>query len=403
MATFAYEAYDSNGAKKKATIDADNIAEATQKVKDNGLTVISIKPQGSLDQEIHIPGMKKKVSPRDFSVFCRQFSSILKAGVSIVDALEMMADQTENKTLKAAVVNVQSAVEKGENLSTGMKRNDDVFPSLFISMVEAGEASGGLESSIERMANQFEKDAKLKGLLKSALTYPIVLIIVMIAVVVVMITKVVPSFVTMFEDLGTQLPFATRFVIALSDIFLHKWWLIAAVVIAIVVGRKLYLSNDKGKHMSDANKLKTPLLGQIRIKTACAQFSRTLATLLAAGMPVMDAIQTTANTMDNLVFKEALEKVRTGVSLGLSMSSQLKAVGCFPPLVYHMVGIGEETGSAEGMLNNVAVYYDEEVEQATKSMTTVMEPLIIIVMALVVGGIIAAVYGPMITLYNTLG
>lgn len=347
--------------------------------------------------------MKKKVSPRDFSVFCRQFSSILKAGVSIVDALEMMADQTENKTLKAAVVNVQSAVEKGENLSTGMKRNDDVFPSLFISMVEAGEASGGLESSIERMANQFEKDAKLKGQLKSALTYPIVLIIVMIAVIVVMITKVVPSFVTMFEDLGTQLPFATRFVIALSDIFLHKWWLIAAVVIAIVVGRKLYLSNDKGKHMSDANKLKTPLLGQIRIKTACAQFSRTLATLLAAGMPVMDAIQTTANTMDNLVFKEALEKVRTGVSLGLSMSSQLKAVGCFPPLVYHMVGIGEETGSAEGMLNNVAVYYDEEVEQATKSMTTVMEPLIIIVMALVVGGIIAAVYGPMITLYNTLG
>lgn len=403
MATFGYEALAPNGKVKKASISADSRDEAIKKIKENGLTIISVEEQSALQKDIELPMFKKKVSERDLSVFCRQFSSLMKAGVSIINSLEMLVEQTENKKLKAALLNTLSNVEKGESLATAMKMSGNAFPPLLISMIAAGEASGSLEKSIDRMGEQFEKNAKLKGLVKKAMMYPIVLCIVAVAVVVVLMVMVIPNFVTMFQDMGTELPFMTKAVMALSEAIINYWYIFITVIVAIVVAYKMFVSTDKGRHIKDDIVLKLPVIGGLVQKQACASFSRTLSTLLQAGMPVMDSIHTVAGTMSNVHFKDALLKAMDGVSLGLSLSSQLKESGRFPAMVVHMTNIGEETGNLEEMLTNVAKYYDEEVELTTQSVTALMEPLIILVMAAIVCVIIAAVYGPMITMYNALG
>lgn len=403
MATFGYEALAPSGKVKKASISADSRDEAIKKIKENGLTLISVEEQSALQKDIELPMFKKKVSERDLSVFCRQFSSLMKAGVSIINSLEMLVEQTENKKLKTALLSTLSNVEKGENLANAMRMSGDAFPPLLISMIAAGEASGSLEKSIDRMGEQFEKNAKLKGLVKKAMMYPIVLGIVAVGVVVVLMVMVIPNFVSMFEDMGTELPFMTKAVMALSDAIINYWYIFIAVIVAIVVAYKIFVSNDRGRHIKDNIVLKLPVIGTLIQKQACASFSRTLGTLLQAGMPVMDSIHTVAGTMSNVHFKDALLKAMDGVSLGLSLSSQLKESGRFPAMVVHMTNIGEETGNLEEMLSNVAKYYDEEVELTTQSVTSLMEPLIIIVMAAIVCVIIAAVYGPMITMYNALG
>ncbi len=403
MATFGYEALAPNGKVKKASLSADSRDDAIRKIKENGLTIISVEEQSALQKDIELPMFKKKVSERDLSVFCRQFSSLMKAGVSIINSLEMLVEQTENKRLKTALLNTLSNVEKGENLANAMKMSGDAFPPLLISMIAAGEASGSLEKSIDRMGEQFEKNAKLKGLVKKAMMYPIVLSVVAVGVVVVLMVMVIPNFVSMFEDLGTDLPFMTKAVMALSDAIISYWYIFIAVIVAIVVAYKMFVSTDNGRHVVDNIVLKIPVIGNLVQKQACASFSRTLSTLLQAGMPVIDSIHTVAGTMSNVHFKDALLKAMDGVALGLSLSSQLKASGRFPAMVVHMTNIGEETGNIEEMLTNVAKYYDEEVELTTQSMTSLMEPIIIVVMAAIVCVIIAAVYGPMITMYNALG
>ena len=387
----------------KGSVEAESREEAGRKIKEQGLIPVSIGKQGALDKDVNIPIFKgKKIPARDMSVFCRQFASILKAGVSVINALEMLAEQTENKKLKEAIVNTQSNVEKGESLSDSMRQND-AFPSILIDMVRAGEASGSLENSLTRMAIQFEKDAKLNGIVKKAMMYPIVLICVMIGVVIVMLTFVIPSFMTMFEDLDSELPVTTKAILAMSNSLKNYWYIYIIVVVGIVVGIQMYKRTDNGKHNLDKLKLKIPVFGVLQTKSACASFARTMSTLLQAGMPMIDALEISASTMKNVLFYDGLEKVKNGVSLGLPLSNQLKATGLFPAMVVHMVGIGEETGNVEEMLTNSATYYEEEVEVQTQTLTSLMEPIIIVLMAFVVVLLIMAIYQPMIQLYNTLG
>ena len=316
--------------------------------------------------------------------------------------LSMLSEQTENKKLQEAIKRTQDSVEKGETLSDSMKQNEE-FPSILVDMVKAGEASGSLENSLTRMAIQFEKDAKLKGVVKKAMMYPIVLLCVMVGVIIVMLTFVIPSFMTMFEDLDSELPITTRAIVAMSDSVKNYWFVYLIVVAGIVVGIKLYGNTDAGRHNLDKLKLKIPVFGLLQTKSACASFARTMSTLLQAGMPMIDALEISASTMKNVLFYDGLEKVKNGVSLGLPLSNQLKSTGLFPPMVVHMVGIGEETGNVEEMLTNSAVYYEEEVEVQTQTLTSLMEPIIIVLMALVVVMLILAIYQPMIQLYNTLG
>lgn len=403
MESFSYKAVNTAGKDVKGSVEAESREEATRKIKEQGLIPVSIGKQGALDKDVNIPIFKgKKIPARDMSVFCRQFASILKAGVSVINALEMLAEQTENKKLKEAIVNTQSNVEKGENLSDSMRQND-AFPSILIDMVRAGEASGSLENSLTRMAIQFEKDAKLNGIVKKAMMYPIVLICVMIGVVIVMLTFVIPSFMTMFEDLDSELPVTTKAILAMSNSLKNYWYIYIIVVVGIVVGIQMYKRTDDGKHNLDKLKLKIPVFGVLQTKSACASFARTMSTLLQAGMPMIDALEISASTMKNVLFYDGLEKVKNGVSLGLPLSNQLKATGLFPAMVVHMVGIGEETGNVEEMLTNSATYYEEEVEVQTQTLTSLMEPVIIVLMAFVVVLLIMAIYQPMIQLYNTLG
>lgn len=403
METFSYTAVGADGKEKKGNIVAETREDAARSLKDQGLLPMSIGKQSALDKDISFSFGKKGVKVRDLSVFCRQFSSIIKAGVNVINALSMMSEQTENKKLKAAIKNVQSNVEKGETLSSAMRTEGTVFPSLLISMVAAGEASGSLETAIERMAIQFEKDAKISGMVKKAMIYPIILIVVMIGVVIAMMMFVIPNFMDMFEGLDAEMPFMTVMVINMSNFILDKWWMLIMIVVGIVFAYKSYYRTDAGRHMIDRIKIKIPVFGMLTVKTACARFSRIMSTLLSAGMPMISAIEIAAGTMDNVLFKDALQKVRSGVALGMGFSQQIGVTRLFPAMLVHMVGIGEETGNIEDMLTNVANYYDEEVELATQSVTALMEPMIIIVMAVVVGALVLAIYQPMITLYSTLG
>lgn len=403
METFSYKAVNPAGKDVKGSVEAESKEEAARKIKEQGYVPVSIDKQGTLDKDIDIPLFKgKKIPARDMSVFCRQFASILKAGVSVISALEMLAEQTENKKLKAAIINTQSNVEKGENLSDSMRQNE-AFPSILIDMVRAGEASGSLENSLTRMAIQFEKDAKLNGIVKKAMMYPIVLICVMIGVVIVMLTFVIPSFMTMFEDLDSELPVTTKAILAMSNSLKNYWYIYVVAVVGVIVGVNMYKRTDNGRHNLDKLKLKIPVFGLLQTKSACASFARTMSTLLQAGMPMIDALEISASTMKNVLFYDGLEKVKNGVSLGLPLSNQLNATGLFPPMVVHMVGIGEETGNVEEMLTNSATYYEEEVEVQTQTLTSLMEPIIIVLMAFVVVLLIMAIYQPMIQLYNTLG
>lgn len=404
METFSYTAVGADGKEKKGSIVAETREDAARSLKDQGLLPMSIGKQSALDKDINFSfGKKKGVKVRDLSVFCRQFSSIIKAGVNVINALSMMSEQTENKKLKAAIKNVQSNVEKGETLSSAMRSEGDIFPSLLVSMVAAGEASGSLETAIERMAIQFEKDAKISGMVKKAMIYPIILIVVMIGVVIAMMMFVIPNFMDMFEGLDAEMPFMTVMVINMSNFILDRWWLLILIVVGIVFAYKSYYKTDAGRHVIDRIKIKIPVFGVLTVKTACARFSRIMSTLLSAGMPMISAIEIAAGTMDNVLFKDALQKVRSGVALGMGFSQQIGVTRLFPAMLVHMVGIGEETGNIEDMLTNVANYYDEEVELATQSVTALMEPMIIIVMAVVVGALVLAIYQPMITLYSTLG
>ena len=373
METFSYKAVDASGKDVKGAIEAESKDEAARKIKEQGFTPISIGKQGALDKDVNLSFFgPKKIPARDMSVFCRQFASILKAGVSVINALEMLGEQTENKRLKEAIERTQSSVEKGENLSDSMRENEE-FPSILIDMIKAGEASGSLENSL------------------------------MIGVIVVMLTFVIPSFMTMFEDLDSELPVTTRAILAMSDSIKGYWYVYLIVVVGIVVGVKLYGNTENGRHNLDKLKLKIPVFGLLQTKSACASFARTMSTLLQAGMPMIDALEISASTMKNVLYYDALEKVKSGVSLGLPLSNQLRTSGLFPPMVVHMVGIGEETGNVEEMLTNSAVYYEEEVEVQTQTLTSLMEPIIIVLMAFVVVLLILAIYQPMIQLYNTLG
>lgn len=401
MASYTYDAMDKNGKKKHANIEAESIDKARALLKNEGYTISKIRESTFLDKDINI-NIKKKVSPRDLGVFCRQFLSISKAGVGVVTALDMLAEQTENKTMREAIKNTRDNVEKGDSLA-GAMRKETVYPQLLINMVESGEASGNLENAMARMADHFEKDARLKGIVKKALMYPCVLIVVMIIVVIVMLVVVIPQFQSMFDDLDTELPVFTQMIVALSHFLQERWYILVAIIAALVVAFRFYNGTESGKRNVAKLMLKVPVFGDLIIKQNCARFASTLATLVSSGMGMVEAVEITAKTLDNILYKDAVYDAANAVQQGSALSTPLKATGLFPPMIMQMLAIGEETGNMEEMLDNSARYYDEEVEQTTQQLTALMEPVIIVCMAGVVCLLIAAIYGPMMSMYDALG
>ena len=401
MAQFTYSVIDKAGKTKKGSIEAENLEKAKAALKAEGNTILKVEEGSILNKEINISFGKKKVKVRDLGVFCKQFKSILQAGIGIVDALEMLSQQTNSKVLKESLKNVKDNVQKGDTLHVAMrKEGTNVFPGILLNMIEAGEASGSLEVALDRMSTHFDKDARLKGMVKKAMMYPIVLLIVTIIIVVIMLVKVLPGFASTFASMGSDLPAYTKFVMGMSESLIKTWYLWLGGIVLIGFAYRTYAKSETGSRKVAAFKLKIPVLGDLLRKTECARFSRTLATLLAAGMPLIEAIEITGKTLDNILFKDALAEAVVQVQRGAPLSAPLKASGMFPSMVIHMLTIGEESGNVEDMLDNVAEYYDEEVTLATDAATALMEPLIIVIMAVVVVGIIAAVYAPVLNMYT---
>ena len=401
MATWGYVAIDKSGKEIKGSRDADNIDQVSRELKNQGLIVLEVSEQSMLTKDITFD-FGGKPTPRDLAVFCRQFASITRAGVTIIQTLNLLAEQTENVKLQKAISAVRADVEKGESFADAMSIRDNVFPELLIQMVRAGEASGSLETAMERMAIQFEKSAKTQALIKKAMIYPIVVALVAVAVVIVMLVFVIPRYVDMFEELGTELPAITRAVVSMSDFIKNYWYILFPAVIGIVFAVKTWAKTNSGKHVVGRLALKIPAIKNLVVKSASAQMARTLSTLLTAGVPLVEAVDIVADTMGNVWFKEALKSAVEQIMIGVPMSQPLQECGLFPPMVYHMVRIGEEAGSTEDMLNKLADYYEEEVEMAVQSLMAAMEPAIIIVLACIVGVLIGAVMAPMVTMYAAL-
>ena len=401
MPGFSYVAVDKRGKEKRGSLEAETRERALEQLKAEGLIPVSVREQGALNKEIDF-SIGKKVKPRDLSVFCRQFVSITQAGVPMKEALQMLSEQTENKWLKRAISEVLLNVEKGNTLADSMRSQPDIFPPMLVNMVEAGEQSGSLEMAFSRMAVHFEKEAKLKATIKKATIYPIILVIAAIGVIAVMLLFVIPIFIDMFADLDIEMPALTMFVMNSSKWMTSHWYVVLAIIVVVVVAYKLIYKTTQGRLTIDRIKMKMPLFGKLTVKTACSQFARTMSTLLMSGISTIDALETTSKIVNNIHYTNAMLKAREEVMKGIPLSEPLEASGIFPPMVYHMTGIGEETGNVEEMLEKMADYYDEEVEMTTQSVLAAMEPIIILFMALIIGTLVIAVISPIASMYNGL-
>lgn len=398
MENYVYAAVGKDGKKVKGTISAMNEGRAMAMLKEQGLLPTKVEKQTMLNKEVNL-SFGKKVKQRDLSVFCRQFQSILAAGVTIVEALGMLSGQTENKTFAQAIRETQASVQKGSTLAEAMKEHPKVYPALLVNMVEAGEASGSLETSMERMAIQFEKSAKLKALIKKAMMYPIVIIIVAFAVLIAMSVVVIPQFAEMFEDMGSELPGITKAVMAFSDFVMHKWYLLIIIIAAAIFLIRSFAKTETGQVLFGTLSMKLPVFGKLVVKNASASFARTLSTLMASGISLSEALEITSRSMKNILFRRALMEAKKEVEQGTNLSEPLRRCGLFPQMVPQMVKIGEETGNVDGMLIKTADYFEEEVEITTGSLTALMEPMIIVVLGVIVATLVLALYMPMIDMY----
>ncbi|MCM1282460.1 MAG: type II secretion system F family protein [Muribaculaceae bacterium] len=399
MPEFTYKAIDRFGKEKKGNITIDSLEAAYESLRSDGMTPMEVNPASLLTREVSI-SIGGSVKPRDLSVFCRQFISMIDAGVTIIDSLAMLEEQTENKTMASAIGGVKMEIGKGETLANALALYPKVFPDIMVKMVNAGEASGKLDVAFDRMATHFEKSAKLKAIMKKAAVYPIMVGLVAVIVVVVMLAFVIPKYTEMFETMDFELPALTVAVVKASDFVMQRWYILIAIVLAVVFGIKAFKKTPTGQLLFAKLSKNAPIFGKLTVKTAASNFSRTLSTLIYSGLPMVEALAITAGTMSNFLYREKLEQTRDEVIRGVPLSEPLLRDDLFPPMVGHMAKIGEETGDLEGMLNKLADYYDEEVEMATQTVLAAMEPMIILVLAGAVILLLGAVMAPMLAMYN---
>ena len=397
MPGFNYTAINRNGKRVRSSLDASSIETAKSSLRGAGYTILDIKEQTTLNRDIEIPFLGNPKA-KDMAVFCRQFVSILRAGVSVASVLAMLGQQTSNKKLRAAIREMQADVEKGEALASSMRRHPKIFPAILVNMVSAGEASGNLEESFRQMELYFERSKRTKSKVTSAMIYPCVLIVVMIVVLIVMMTKIIPNFLKAFEDMDAELPKLTQGVMAVCEWFKSWWWVPLLVLAVLIVGGVLFHRTNKGKHFFGWLARKTPVVGNLTVKTACATFCRTMEVLIGSGLTLTDSMDLAASNMGNIYYLEAIRDARALVAEGTPLRESLVRTGIFPPMVSNLVGVGEETGDLQSMMGKVADYYDEEVDEATKKLLNLMEPAIIIFMAVFVVIIVLAIYLPMINM-----
>ena len=397
MPSFSYVAVSPQGRQVKDNVEASSLETAKNSLRAAGYTILEIKPLSALNQDINLPFLGNPTA-KDMAIFCRQFQSILRAGVPVSQVLNMLGQQTENAKLAEAIRDMQTSIEKGETLSGSMRKHPKIFTGMLVNMIAAGEESGNLEDSFAQMEVWFDKAKKTKAAVGKAMAYPCVLIGVMIVVLIVMMVKIIPSFMGTFESMNMELPVPTKMVMAASDWFVEWWWAVILVLLTAIIGGVMFNRTDKGRHFFGWLARKIPVLKLFTVRSACATFCRTLALLLGSGLTLSDSLELVAMNMGNIYFKEATMTIRTMVSEGWPMHSSMKDTGLFPPMVYNLVGIGEETGDLQGMLVKTADYYDDEVEDATAKLLSLMEPAIMLFLAVFVVIIVLAIFLPMLNM-----
>ena len=395
MPTYQYEAIASTGKTVKSSIEATSIDTARNSLRSAGYTIMSLKEVGVLQRDIDLPFLGKP-KPKDLALFCRQYVSVLRAGVPVSQALSLVGQQTGNKKLATAIREMQSDVEKGYSLAYSVRKHAEIFGTMMPNMVAAGEESGSLEDAFTQMGSYYEKTRRTRSAVGKVMIYPCILIVVMIAVLIVMMVKIVPNFMVTFEELNVELPGITLAVMAFSRFFQKWWWLVVLGLIVLVVLLYLYSRTNSGKHVFGWIARKFPVLGSLTVRTASAILTRTMSQLLRSGVPLAESMTLAGRNMKNIYFQEAVALAQNMVMGGRTLSASLRSVEVFPPMVYNLVGVGEETGDLEGMLSKIADYYDEEVEEATQKLMSLMEPIIILIMAGFVLIIVLAVFLPML-------
>jgi type IV pilus assembly protein PilC len=405
MPVFVYEARDAAGQLKKDKIDAPNMRMATQRLQEQKMTVINIKEQSGGVAQADVLGWYqkfKKVNEQALTVFSRQFATMINAGLAMVRCLDILSEQTEDKKLQQTLIQVRRDVEGGSTLSNALSKHPTVFSTLYTSMVKAGEMGGVLDEVLERLAGFMEKDYALKKKVKSALTYPVVILIMALGIVFFLVTYILPTFVTLFEGMNLELPLPTRVLIGTTKAVRNPIILIPLIGVVVVGGVFVnrYISTPLGKKQYDLLKLNIPVFGLLNKKVAISRFCRTLGTLLSSGVPIMQALEIVGKASGNEIIAMTVGKIRESIREGESIASPLGASGMFPPMVTQMVAVGEETGNLDAMLSKISDFYDTEVEYLLSSLTSMLEPIMIVGMGAIVGFIVVSVFLP---LYQLIG
>lgn len=398
--TFVYRVRDRAGKVASGQLESDSPAAVATKLRQMGYIVLEVKEQARAQSLGQIEIFKQKVKIKDIAVFCRQFATMINSGLALTRALAILSEQTENKTLANIISQVQADVEAGQTLSEALAKHKKVFSELFISMVKAGETGGVLDIVLLRIAEHFEKEMALKMKIKSAMTYPVLMFIMSIVMVVVMMTFIVPVFVNMFTSLGGELPLPTRMLIAASNFMRGFWYLIIGAALGARYGFRAYKRTPQGKLLFDQIKLRLPVFGSLTTKLAIGRFSRTFSTLVASGVPILQSLDIVADTANNEVISRAVMATRSSIKEGETIAEPLSKAPVFPPMVVQMIAIGEETGALDKMLAKIADFYEQEAGALVESITSLIEPLMIVFLGAIIGGIIISLYMPMFNLIN---
>ena len=400
MPMFAYTARGLNGDIQAGEIDLPSRDDVVGYLRRNKLIPVKVEQKKAAGFNI---SFGSGVAVRDIVIFTRQFATMINSGLPLVQSLDILAKQSENKALRKIIEGVLYDVESGQTLADAMRTHEAVFTDLYVNMVAAGEAGGILDTILLRLATFLEKADALRRKIKGAMVYPAVIMTVAVGAVAVLLIFVIPTFQTMFESAGIPLPGPTQFVIFLSESLQAKWYIFVAVIIAFVVFIKRWYKTSSGQLILDKMLLNAPVFGPLQRKTAIARFTRTLGTLVASGVSILDGLEITARTAGNRVLHDAIMESRASIAGGETISEPLKRAGVFPPMVVQMINVGEQTGGLDEMLTKIADFYDEEVDAAVEALLSAMEPIMIVFLGVVVGGMIVAMYLPIFDMMSAVG
>jgi type IV pilus assembly protein PilC len=405
MPTYAYTVRDAAGIMKKGVSEAESDAILARRLREQGFQVANIKKTAAT--AVKKPGQGGivfgKVKLNDLSIFCRQFSTMIDAGVSLVRCLSVLQEQTANPKLRRIIADIQSEVEAGQTLSRAMQKYPRVFNNLFIGLVRAGEVGGVLEESLQRLSQFLEKDVELRRKVKAAMTYPAIVMFVAVAIVVGLVTIILPKFISLFKELGVaDFPVPTLILMGISHFLTTYWYIAAAIGVAFWLIFRAFVRTRFGKRIYDMFKLKMPVFGKLNHRIALARFSRTLGTLLVSGVPILQALETVAGAVDNDIISDAVMEARARIREGDRIGDPLQKSKMFPPMVVQMISIGEESGALDQMLTKIADFYEQEVDAALSSLTSAIEPIMIVFLGGAVGFIVISMFLPLVALIQGL-